>query len=290
VGGRIAVAEAARNVACTGARPMAITNCLNFGNPTRPEVFYQLKEAVAGMGEACRALGTPVTGGNVSLYNESPSGAVYPTPVIGMVGLIDDLAHITRATFHRDSDAILLLGEPGGELGGTEYLATIHGKVLGPPPKCDVDQERKVIDALLEAIRAEAVSSAHDCSDGGLAVALAECCIANPEHENGAEIDLSNYSSLANREILFGESQGRIVVSSSSPEHVLAIAAKAGVACARIGTVVADSEEVTIKLPKGSLRSTLLRLHRAYHETIPGIMARTPEHATFDELDPVAAH
>ncbi|HEX7596255.1 MAG TPA: phosphoribosylformylglycinamidine synthase subunit PurL, partial [Gemmatimonadaceae bacterium] len=290
VGGRIAVAEAARNVACTGARPMAITNCLNFGNPTRPEVFYQLKEAVAGMGEACRALGTPVTGGNVSLYNESPSGAVYPTPVIGMVGLIDDLAHITRATFHRDGDAILLLGEPGGELGGTEYLATIHGKVLGPPPKCDVDQERNVIDALLEAIRAEAVSSAHDCSDGGLAVALAECCIANPENENGAQIDLSNYSSLANREILFGESQGRIVVSSSSPERVLAIAAKAGVACARIGTVVANSEDLTIKLPKGSLRSTLLRLHSAYHETIPGIMARTPEHATFDELDPVAAH
>jgi len=290
VGGRIAVAEAARNVACTGARPMAITNCLNFGNPTRPEVFYQLKEAVAGMGEACRALGTPVTGGNVSLYNESPSGAVYPTPVIGIVGLIEDLAHITRATFHRDGDSILLLGETGGELGGTEYLATIHGKVLGPPPSCDVNQERKVIDALLESIRAEAVSSAHDCSDGGLAVALAECCIANPEHENGAEIDLSRYSSLANREILFGESQGRIVVSSSTPDRVFEIAAKAGVSCARIGTVVADSETLTIKLPKGSLRSPLLRLHRAYHETIPGIMARTPEHATFDELDPVAAH
>jgi phosphoribosylformylglycinamidine (FGAM) synthase-like enzyme len=160
-----------------------------------------------------------VTGGNVSLYNESPSGAVYPTPVIGMVGLIEDLSHITRATFHRDGDAILLLGKPGGELGGTEYLATIHGKVLGPPPGCDVDQERKVIDALLEAIRAEVVSSAHDCSDGGLAVALAECCIGNPEHENGAEIDLSNYSVLANREILFGESQARIVLSSSSPER-----------------------------------------------------------------------
>jgi len=128
VGGRIAVAEAARNVACTGARPMAITNCLNFGNPTRPEVFYQFREAVAGMGEACRALGTPVTGGNVSLYNESPSGAVYPTPVIGMVGLIDDLSYITRATFQHDGDAVLLLGEMRGELGGSEYLATIHGR------------------------------------------------------------------------------------------------------------------------------------------------------------------
>jgi phosphoribosylformylglycinamidine synthase len=290
VGGRIAVAEAARNVACTGARPMAITNCLNFGNPTRPEVFFQLKEAVAGMGEACRALGTPVTGGNVSLYNESPSGAVYPTPVIGMVGLIDDLSHITRATFQKDGDAILLLGELGGELGGSEYLATIHGKVIGAPPRCDVEQEKALIDALLEAIRAGVVSSAHDCSDGGLAVALAECCIANPEHESGADIDLSSHSALQDRAILFGESQGRIVVSSPAPERVLAIAAKAGVPCSQIGRVVLESDTLAIKLPKRSMRSPLSRLRRAYHETIPKIMARTPEHATFDELAPVAAH
>ena len=290
VGGRIAVAEAARNVACTGARPMAITNCLNFGNPTRPEVFFQLKEAVAGMGEACRALGTPVTGGNVSLYNESPSGAVYPTPVIGMVGLIDDIAHITRATFERDGDAILLLGELGGELGGSEYLATIHKTVVGTPPRCDVDQEKKLIDALLEAIRAGVVASAHDCSDGGLAVALAECCIANPEHENGAEIDLSKYSSLSDRAILFGESQGRVVVSSPSPRTVIEIATKAGVPCAEIGRVVRDSDALSIKLPKKTMRNPLARMRRAYHDTIPGIMARTPEHATFDELAPVAAH
>ncbi len=290
VGGRIAVAEAARNVACTGARPMAITNCLNFGNPTRPEVFYQLKEAVAGMGEACRALGTPVTGGNVSLYNESPSGAVYPTPVIGMVGLIDDLSHITRATFQRDGDAILLLGELGGELGASEYLATLHGKVLGAPPRCDVEREKALIDALLEAIRAGVVSSAHDCSDGGLAVALSECCIANPEGVSGAEIDLSSHSALQDRAILFGESQGRIVVSSPAPERVIEIAAKAGVPCARIGRVLRESDTLAIKLPKRSMRSPLARLRRAYHETIPGIMARTPEHATFDELAPVAAH
>jgi phosphoribosylformylglycinamidine synthase II len=290
VGGRIAVAEAARNVACTGARPMAITNCLNFGNPTRPEVLYQLKEAVAGMGEACRALGTPVTGGNVSLYNESPSGAVYPTPVIGMVGLIDDLSHITRATFQRDGDAILLLGELGGELGASEYLATIHGKVLGAPPRCDVEREKALIDALLEAIRAGVVSSAHDCSDGGLAVALSECCIANPEGVSGAEIDLSSHSALQDRAILFGESQGRIVVSSPAPERVIEIAAKAGVPCARIGRVLRESDTLAIKLPKRSMRSQLARLRRAYHETIPGIMARTPEHATFDELAPVAAH
>jgi phosphoribosylformylglycinamidine synthase len=290
VGGRIAVAEAARNVACTGARPMAITNCLNFGNPTRPEVFYQLKEAVAGMGEACRALGTPVTGGNVSLYNESPSGAVYPTPVIGMVGLIDDIAHITRATFQGDGDTVLLLGEIGGELGGSEYLATIHGSVLGPPPRCDLKNEKRVIDCLLEAIRSGTVTSAHDCSDGGLAVALAECCIANLEQQTGAEIDLSGWGSLPDRAILFGESQGRIVVSSPVPERILAIAESAGVPCAKIGRVRKQSGTLEIKLPKRSLRSPIAALSRAYHETIPSIMSRTPEHATFDELDPVAAH
>jgi phosphoribosylformylglycinamidine synthase len=269
---------------------MAITNCLNFGNPTRPEVFYQFKEAVAGIGEACRALGTPVTGGNVSLYNESPSGAVHPTPVIGMVGLIEDLSHITRATFQRDGDAILLLGEIGGELGGSEYLAAIHGIVLGAPPRCDVEQERAVIEVLLDAIRSGAVSSAHDCSEGGLAVALAECCIANPERESGAEIDLSSYSGIPDRAVLFGESQGRIVVSSTVPERVLAIAAKAGVPCAQIGRVRCHSDMVDLTLPKGSMRISLARMRRAYHATIPSIMARTPEHATFDELSPVAAH
>jgi phosphoribosylformylglycinamidine synthase len=290
VGGRIAVAEAARNVACAGARPMAITNCLNFGNPTRPEVFYQFREAVIGMGEACRELGTPVTGGNVSLYNESPAGAVYPTPVIGMIGLIDDLSHIMRATFQRDGDAVLLLGEMGGELGGSEYLATIHHEVIGAPPRCDVGRERAVIEALLEAIRSGVVSSAHDCSDGGLAVALAECCIANRECESGAEIDLSAYSTLTNRAILFGESQGRILISSVAPERILEIANRFDVPCAVIGRVRRQAETLDITLPEGSMRSPLSRLRRAYHATIPSIMARTPEHATFDELAPVAAH
>ena len=290
VGGRIAVAEAARNVACTGARPMAITNCLNFGNPTRPEVFYQFREAVAGMGEACRALGTPVTGGNVSLYNESPGRAVYPTPVIGMVGLIDDLAHITRATFQRDDDAVLLLGEMRSELGGSEYLATIHDEVLGAPPACDLDREKAVIDALLESIRAGLVSSAHDCSDGGLGIALAECCIADRENAAGADIDLSAWQDIPNRAILFSETQARIVVSTSAPERVLEIAKKAGVPCSRIGTVRRDSEHLTIKLPDSLLKAPLARLARAFHDAIPAIMSRTPEHTTFDELTQVAAH
>jgi phosphoribosylformylglycinamidine synthase II len=290
VGGRIAVAEAARNVACTGARPMAITNCLNFGNPTRPEVFFQFKEAVAGMGEACRALGTPVTGGNVSLYNESPLGAVYPTPVIGMVGLIDDISHITRAFFQHDGDTVLLLGEMSGELGGSEYLATIHGEVVGAPPSCDVERERAVIDALLESIQAGAISSAHDCSDGGLAITLAECCIANRDCESGAEIDLSRFGNLADRAILFAETQGRIVVSSNVPDRVMEIATRHGVPCVLIGRVRRHSGMLEITLPRSSVRASLDRLRSAYHDAIPAIMSRTPEHATFDELSQVAAH
>src|SRR5215211_4950817 len=153
-GGRIAVAEAARNVACTGARPLAITNCLNFGNPRRPEVFFQFREAVGGMADACEALGTPVTGGNVSLYNESPSGAVYPTPVVGMVGLVESLEHVTRSAWHADGDAVVLLGDCTAELGGSEYLHRVHGVVAGAPPRCDLAAERAVIDAVLEAIGA----------------------------------------------------------------------------------------------------------------------------------------
>src|SRR5689334_22871696 len=289
-GGRIAVAESARNVACVGARPMAITNCLNFGNPRRPEVFYQFREAVAGMGEACRALGTPVTGGNVSFYNESPTSAVYPTPVIGMVGLIDDLAHVTRSAFQHDGDTILLLGAMGGELGGSEYLATIHGEVVGAPPHCDPEREKAVIDALLESIQAGAVSSAHDCSDGGLAVALAECCIANIDCRSGAEIDLSRFSQFPDRGILFGETQARIVVSTAAPERVMEIAQRHGVPCVQIGRVRRHSDMLEITLPKSSLRAPLARLWSAFHETIPSIMSRTPEHATFDDLSQVAAH
>ena len=290
VGGRIAVAEAARNVACTGARPMAITNCLNFGNPTRPEVFFQFKEAVAGMGEACRRLGTPVTGGNVSFYNESPAGAVYPTPVIGMVGLIDDLAHVTRSSFQHDGETILLLGEMAAELGGSEYLATIHGEVAGEPPRCDVGREKAVIDALLESIGSGLISSAHDCSDGGLAITLAECCIANRDCESGAEVDLSRFTQFADRAILFGETQARIVVSSPAPERVMEIAAGHGVPCAQIGRVRRHSDMLEITLPTSSLRAPLARLRSVYHDTIPAIMSRTPEHATFDELSQVAAH
>ena len=273
-GGRIAVAESARNVACTGARPMAITNCLNFGNPKRPEVFFQFREAVAGMGEACEALGTPVTGGNVSLYNESPSGAVYPTPVIGMVGLLDDIDHATRACFQRAGDAIVLLGEPTAEIGGSEYLSRIHGVTAGAPPRCDLDAEGRLIEALLEAIRAGRVSSAHDCSDGGLAVALAECAMADRERTFGVTVDLTDWAGLAPRALLFGEAQGRVVVSTPSPVDVERIAAAHGVPARRIGTVEFAEHPFHIRYPGGELVAPVERLAAAYHDAIPSIMTR----------------
>jgi phosphoribosylformylglycinamidine synthase len=274
VGGRIAVAESARNVACTGARPKAITNCLNFGNPKRPEVFFQFREAVGGMAEACEALGTPVTGGNVSLYNESPSGAVFPTPVVGMVGVADDVDHVTRATFQAAGDAIVLLGEPTSELGASEYLARIHGVTAGAPPACDLRGEQRLIDALLESIQAGAVSSAHDCSDGGFAVALAECAMANREKTFSAAVDLSSWSAISRRALLFGEAQGRVIVSTDSPADVERIAAKHGVPARRIGVVELSGRPFRIQYKGGELVAPIEQLANAYHNAIPSIMTR----------------
>ncbi len=280
-GGRIAVCEAARNVACTGARPIAITNCLNFGNPKRPENFFQLREAVAGMGEACRALETPVTGGNVSLYNESPSGAVYPTPVVGMLGLIESLSHVTRSTWRHDGNDVILLGDAGAELGGSSYLAEIHGIVGGTPPECDVARERATIDCLLACIRGGHVTSAHDCSDGGLAVALAECAVANRGRMVGAEIDLDTWRDTPVRALLFGESQARVVISvpAKSSAAISAIATKYGVACTIIGRTSAKSGELVIRAGSAILRVPLEQLAAAYHDAIPSIMDGSVESA-----------
>ena len=277
-GAKAAVAEAARNVACTGARPLAITNNLNFGNPTRPDVYFQLREAVAGIGEACRALGTPVTGGNVSLYNENPQGAIYPTPVIGMVGLIDSLAHVTRATFRAPApgsagDAIVLLGTNTDELGGSEYLARVHGRVAGAPPRVDVDAERRLVDTLLAAIRAGHVRSAHDTSDGGLAVALAECAMAEPGTRTGVEVDLSAWPTLSPRALLYAESTGRVVVSTDAPAAVLAVAAERGVPATVIGRVMAESDGFVVHVGGARWTATIDVLARGYHETIPAAMS-----------------
>jgi len=287
VGGRIAVAEAARNVACVGARPMAITNCLNFGNPRKPEVFFQFREAVYGMGEACRALGTPVTGGNVSLYNENPQGAVYPTPVIGMVGLIDDVRLVTRAAFNAKGHDIVLLGDNTGELGGSEYLASIHGLVAGAPPSCSLDGEKALIDALLECIGGSHVASAHDCSEGGLAVALAECCIGREDRPCGATVDLSPWTALPLRALLFGEAQGRVVVSTGHAAEVLAIAARHGVPARVIGSVRSASAGLTFTVGARTVHASCERLSTAFHAALPRAMKQAA--AEVVQRDPALA-
>ena len=274
MGARTAVAEAARNVACTGARPRAITNNLNFGNPRKPETYFQLCEAVAGIGEACRALETPVTGGNVSLYNENPMGAVYPTPVIGMVGVIESVDHVTPAAFTTAGDSIVLLGTPTDELGGSEYLARIHGLVAGAPPRCDLVAEKNLIEALLEAIQAGHVRTAHDCSDGGFAVALAECCVANRDAQFGATVDLKGkFAGLSTRALLFGEAQARVIVSTASPRDVLDAATRHGVPASIIGNVSA-TKSLAIATDDAQLTSDLSDLDDDYFETIPRIMSK----------------
>jgi phosphoribosylformylglycinamidine synthase len=273
-GGRIAVAESARNVACTGARPMAITNCLNFGNPRRAEVFFQFREAVGGMADACEALGTPVTGGNVSLYNESPKGAVFPTPVIGMVGLAEDIDHVTRATFQRAGDAIVLLGDPTSEIGASEYLSRVHGVTAGAPPNCDLAAERRLIDALLDAIQAGVVSSAHDCSDGGFAVALAESAMASRERTFSATVDLTGWPAIARRPLLFGEAQARVIISTGSPAEVERIARSHNVPVRRIGVVEPADRPFRIRHQSGELVAPVDQLAAAYHDAIPSIMTR----------------
>src|SRR6185503_1473820 len=175
-GAMLAVAEAARNVACAGARPLGATNCLNFGNPERPGIMWQFAKAVEGIGAACRALGVPITGGNVSLYNETDGTAIYPTPVIGVVGLLEHADRVVSRRFRESGDAIVLLGEDRGELGGSEYLKVVHNLVRGVPPALDLEAER-ALQALLVTLAGERLMrSAHDCSDGGLAAAVAECC------------------------------------------------------------------------------------------------------------------
>ena len=231
-GGKAAVAEAARNLICVGATPLAVTDCLNFGNPQDAEIMWQFKECVRGIADACQAFGTPVTGGNVSLYNESPRGAIDPTPVIGMVGLIEgargrgqgaaETPQPITAGFKDEGDAILLLGETKEELGGSEYLTVIHRRKAGRPPRVDLAGERALQQLMVELAARGFVKSAHDCSDGGLAVALVESCIIDGEHRIGARIVPPQPRRLRTDAWLFGESAGRIVISCAQ-HHVESI-------------------------------------------------------------------
>ncbi len=260
-GARIAVAEAARNLACSGAVPLAVTDNLNFGNPHDPEIFWQLRECIEGLAEACRAFGTPVTGGNVSLYNQSPLGPIDPTPTVGMVGLIEDERHVTGQAFRDAGDAILLIGNIGNELGGSQFLAVVHGRKEGLPPRLDYATEIAVHDAVRALIRAGLINSAHDCSEGGLAVALAECCISG-SRLIGAEVDLSLFGSVVD-EALFNESQSRILVSTSQPEAAMELLDTRGVAAYRLGHTGGCRMKIG-----GTVDCTLEELHRAWADSI----------------------
>jgi phosphoribosylformylglycinamidine synthase len=234
-GGSIAVAEAARNLVCVGGTPLAITNCLNFGNPYDPEVFWQFTEAVAGIREACTALGTPVTGGNVSFYNEGPDGSTFPTPVIGMIATIDNVDLLTTPEFKDPGDAIILLGHTTGHIGGSEYLHAIHNITAGEAPFLDLRSEVRLHRTVLELIRKRLLKSAHDLSEGGLAVALAESCVLRPERTMGATISIPTIPRIDL--FLFGEDQSRMLIttSQSNLSRVLAILRTRGVPAQILG-------------------------------------------------------
>src|SRR5213079_3427327 len=223
-GGKAAVAEAARNIACTGARPLGITDCLNFGSPERPSVFYQFKESCRGIAEACRALDTPVTGGNVSFYNESPAGAVDPTPVVGMVGLLARADRAVPSHARAAGDVVFALGETRAELGASQLWEALHGFVGGQPPRVDLAAERRLVDYLVAAAERGLLRSAHDCSQGGIGVALAEVAMGGAYDETGfgLDLDLTTYGlGLAAADLLFSESHGRAVVTCQ-PERATA--------------------------------------------------------------------
>ncbi|OME89193.1 MULTISPECIES: phosphoribosylformylglycinamidine synthase subunit PurL [Paenibacillus] len=268
LGGRIAVSEAARNIVCSGAEPLAITDNLNFGSPEKPEIFWQMEKAVDGMAEACRELETPVIGGNVSLYNENAKGAIYPTPVVGMVGLIHDTDHITTQGFKAEGDAIYVLGDTRAELGGSEFQAIIHGVSEGRPPELNLDTEKKLLGGVLKAIQSGLVQSAHDVSEGGLAAALAESCISG---NVGASVQWS--TDLRNDVALFSESQSRIVLSVS-PDHKNALEKllqEAGVPFTALGVVGGNKLSININ-GASALEESVEALKSVWEDAIPCLM------------------
>lgn len=266
-GTKIAVAESARNIICSGGTPLAITNCLNFGNPYKPEMYWVFKEAVAGMGEACRFFETPVTGGNVSFYNESPERAVYPTPVIGMVGLIENLDYITTSYFKNEGDLIYILGIDKEELGGSEYMKVIHDVVAGNSPQIDLEAEKKLHDFTLRAIRQGFIKSAHDVSEGGLVTALIECSIINQKNPLGCEVELDEGSRFDFA--LFSESQSRIIVSidSNKKEAFEKLAEEMNQHISKIGNVNGDKISIN-----GRMELELNEMSALYFKSISRIM------------------
>lgn len=265
-GGQIAVMESARNVVCAGGKPQAITNCLNFGNPYKPEVYWTFKEALRGMGDACKALNTPVTGGNVSFYNENAKNAIFPSPIIGMLGLIEDVEkHAMTPSFKNEGDVVLYLGADRKGLGASEYLKVVHGLTTGDSPELDIDFEVKLQDATLEAIKAGFITAAHDISDGGLSITLAEMAIYG---SIGAIVNLDALAGSAH-EVLFSEAQSGIVVTvtQNNLETALSHFKLAGVPCINLGKV----SGTTLKI-EGIADLVVAEMKVMYESVIPNAM------------------
>src|SRR5215831_14062201 len=271
-GARLVVAEAARNLACSGAKPVALTNCLNFASPERPEVMWQFSETIDGMAEACRAFATPVTGGNVSFYNETDGSGIFPTPVIGMVGIVEDIHHVTTQWFKNKGSVIVLLGETGDDLGASQYLQKTTGRVDGTVPALDLERERAVIGACLRMIQEELVESAHDCSDGGLAVALAESAFSSYRRQGvGFSVELEG--SLSPEALLFAETPSRIVLSA--PDHYLLrireIATEFDAPVAVIGRTGGDRIEIRIH-NSSVIDRPLTEVEKAWRAVLPSLL------------------
>ena len=279
-GAMLAVAEAARNVACAGAKPLGATNCLNFGNPERPAIMWQLARAVEGIGAACRALGVPITGGNVSLYNETDGRAIYPTPVIGVVGLLAHADRVVSRRFQAKGDVVVLLGDGQGrgEFGGSEYLKLVHGVVRGIPPLLDLDAERALQTLVVELAEARLVRSAHDCSDGGLAVTLAECCFDTEGIGADVSIDrvvIASADALNRAAALFGESASRVIVSAAAEaaSDVIQRANAAGVPARIIGRTGGRSLRIAVS-GEMAIDVTLADAERAWSDAIQRYFAK----------------
>jgi phosphoribosylformylglycinamidine synthase len=282
-GAKAAVAEACRNLACSGALPLGATDNLNMPSPLKPELFWQIKESVRGLAEGCKAFNAPVTGGNCSLYNQSPAGPIDPTPTISVVGLIEKLEHVTTQWFKDEGDAIILLGEaveatPLQGLGGSAYLQVVHGQKNGSPPRCDLEVAKTLHTTLIGLIQSGLVKSAHDCSEGGLAVALAESCISQLIAREtprliGATVDLSAIKDVRLDALLFGETQSRVVISCKPLDAVKVVerAKLMGVPAVQIGKVGGD--KLTVKTVAGEFSAPLTELHDAWWNSIARAMA-----------------
>jgi phosphoribosylformylglycinamidine synthase subunit PurL len=282
-GAKAAVAEACRNLACSGAIPLGATDNLNMPSPLKPELFWQIKESVRGLADGCRAFNAPVTGGNCSLYNQSPAGPIDPTPTISVVGIIEKLEHVTTQWFKDEGDAIILLGDAVDKndlllgLGGSAHLQVIHGIKNGSPPRCDLEIAKTLHTTLLGLIQSGLVKSAHDCSDGGLAVCISESCISQLVAREtprliGAQIDLSQFKDVRLDALLFGETQSRVVISCNALDAVKVVerAKLLGVPAMQIGKVGGD--KLMIKAAGEEFSSALTELHDAWWNSIARAM------------------